>query len=178
MIDSVIWKEKLEQDLYSIKKRLAQRRWSYRSMVLFERELTLVFFSIRSLIDAGKLTDATAQKEFECFTYPNLGKVVDDYSKYWPTENFDFSAGIAKKLTLRFLTNQFIHAYVIQPKFSKNGSVTGVLLCSDHEKQSMLIEIATTSAISIIQSVVDDEIKSIHLTRDNKTTELRKTKIS
>jgi hypothetical protein len=177
MIDSVIWKEKLEQDLCFLKKRLAQRNWSYRSIVLFERELTLIFFSIRALIDAGKLTDITAQKEFECVTYPNLGKVVDDFTKYWPIENYDFSAGISKNFSLQFLTNQFIHAYVLWPKFSEKGQVLGVLLCSDREKQSSLIEITTTSAISIVQNVIDDEINSIHLARDKKTNELRKTKI-
>ncbi len=177
MIDSVIWKEKLERDLSSLKKRLTQRRWSYRYMVLFERELTLLFFSIRALIDAGKLTDVTAQKEYECVTYPNPGKIIDDYSKYWVMENFDFAAGISKKFSLRFLTNQFIHAYVIWPKFTNNGSVTGVLLCSDREKQISIIEVTTVSAISIVQSVIDDEIKSIHMTLDSKTDELRKTKI-
>lgn len=177
MIDSVIWKEKLQQDLFSLKKRLVQRRWSYKSLVLFEREITLVFFSIRALIDAGKLTDATAKKEYECITYSNLGKVVDEYSKYWTEENFDLSAGISKKLSLRFLTNQLIHAYVIRPKFSNNGSVIGILVCSDFEKQSILIEITTTLVISIVQSVIDDEIKSIRMDRDAKTHELRKTDV-
>jgi len=112
MIDSVIWKEKLEQDLCALRKRLHQRRWSYRSMVLFERELTLIFFSIRALIEAGKLTDRTSHKEYKFLTYPNKGKFVDDYTKYHVEELFDLDSGVEKRLSLKILTHQFVHAYV------------------------------------------------------------------
>ena len=39
-------------------------------------------------------------------------------------------------------------------------------------------EITTVAAISILQSVIDDEVKSVTMERDKKTHELRKTKIS
>ena len=110
MIDSVIWKEKLEQDARTLKNRLIQRRWTERSVVLFERELMLTFFSIRALIEAGKLTDRTSHKEYRFITYPNKGKVVDDNTKYDIDEMFDLDSGIEKKLSLKLLTHQFIHA--------------------------------------------------------------------
>ena len=178
MIDSVIWKEKLEQDLSSLKKRLRQHRWSYKSAVLFERELTLIFFSIRSLIDAGKLTDTLAQKEYQCTTYPNIGKTVDELSKYSPNESFNLDGGINKQLSLRFLTNQFIHAYVILLGFSEIGCVASVLLCSDREKSEMLIEFPISTVVNIVQDVVRDDIKSIYYRRNKKTGELRKVQIS
>jgi len=177
MIDSIIWKEKLEQDLYILRKRLNQRRWSYRSMVLFERELTLIFFSIRAMIEAGKLTDRTSHKEYKFLIYPNKGKIVDDYTKYHIRELFDLDTGIEKRLSLKILTHQFVHAYVIFPEFSVEGNVVGVLLCSDWEKKNILIQLRTSLAIEIIENVIADEIKSMHMEWNQKTGELRKVKI-
>ncbi|MCG3142238.1 MAG: hypothetical protein HDKAJFGB_03646 [Anaerolineae bacterium] len=177
MIDSVIWKEKLEQDLNTLQKRLNQRRWSYRSMVLFERELTLIFFSIRALIEAGKLTDRISHKEYKFITYPNMGKIVDDYTKYHVRELFDFDSGTEKNISLKLLTHQFVHAYVIFPEFSPDGDVIGILLCSDWEKKNILIQLRTSLAIQIVENVIADEIKEMHMVRNEKTGELRKVKI-
>jgi len=174
MIDSVIWKEKLEQDVRILKKRLNQRHWTDKSVVLFERELMLTFFSIRALIEAGKLTDRTSHKEYKFITYPNKGKVVDDYTKYDIGEVFDLHSGTEKKLSIKLLTHQFVHAYVIFTEFSEEGNVIGVLLCSDWEKKNILIQLPISLAIEIIEDVVDDEIKEIQLERSDKTGELRK----
>ncbi|HNQ94147.1 MAG TPA: hypothetical protein PKK96_12200 [Anaerolineales bacterium] len=177
MIDSVIWKEKLEQDVRALRKRLSQRRWTERSVVLFERELTLSFFSIRALIEAGKLTDRTSHKEYEFIAYPNIGKVVDEISKYDIDKVFDLDSGIGSKLTLKLLTHQFIHAYIIFTEFSKEGNVAGVLLCSDWEKKNSLIKLPIDLAIEIIEDVIADEIKEMYMARSEKTGELRKVKI-
>jgi len=40
-----------------------------------------------------------------------------------------------------------------------------------------LIQLRTSLAIEIIENVIADEIKSVHLERNKKTGELRKTKI-
>ena len=177
MIDSVIWKEKLEQDVRLLRKRLNQLHWTERSVVLFERELMLAFFSIRALIEAGKLTDGTSHKEYKFKTYPNKGKIVDDYTKYDIDEVFDLHSGLEKKLSLKLLTHQFVHAYVISTEFSEEGKVIGVLLCSDWEKKNILIQLPVSLAIEIIEDVIFDEVKSIQYERSDKTGELRKAKI-
>ncbi len=177
MIDSVIWKEKLEQDVRILKKRLNQRHWTDRSVVLFERELMLTFFSIRALIEAGKLTNRTSRNEYRFITYPNKGKIVDDYTKYDIDEVFDLCAGTEKKLSLKLLTHQFVHAYVISAEFSEKGKVIGVLLCSDWEKKNTLIQLPINLAIEIIEDVITDEISLIQFERAEKTRELRKAKI-
>ena len=177
MIDSVIWKEKLEQDARTLKNRLIQRRWTERSVVLFERELMLTFFSIRALIEAGKLTDRTSHKEYRFITYPNKGKVVDDNTKYDIDEMFDLDSGIEKKLSLKLLTHQFIHAYVIFTEFSDEGKAVGVLLCSDWEKKNVLIQLPISLAIKVIEDVIADEIRGILRNRNKKTGELRNVKI-
>ena len=71
----------------------------------------------------------------------------------------------------------FIHAYVIFPDFSEEGNVAGVLLCSDWEKKNSLIKLPIDLAIEIIEDVIADKIKQMHIVRNEKTGELRKTKI-
>jgi hypothetical protein len=177
MIDSVIWKEKLEQDVRILRKRLTQRHWAERSVVLFERELMLSFFSIRALIEAGKLTDKTSHKEYRFITYSNKGKIVDDYTKYDIDKVFDLYSPVEKKLSLKLLTHQFVHAYVISTEFSEEGKIIGVLLCSDWEKKNILIQLPISLAIEIIEDVIADEISSIQFERSAKSGELRKVKI-
>ena len=177
MIDSVIWKEKLKQDVSTLRKRLLQRRWSGRSIVLFEQELMLIFFSIRALIEAGKLTDRSSHKEYTLKTYPNKGIIVDEITKYDIDEVFDLDSGTENILTLKLLTNQFIHTYVISTEFSDEGKVAEVLLCSDWEKMDRLIQLPIGLAIEIIDDVIADEIHEMHMVRDKKSGELRKVKI-
>ena len=177
MIDSEIWKEKLEQDVAVLRKRLNQRRWSGKSITLFERELMLIFFSIRVLIEADKLTDRTSQKEYTLTMHPNKGRVIDDLSKYDIDKAFDIDSRIENKLTLKLQTQQFIHAYVICAYSSENGSVAGVLLCSDWGKRNYLIRLPIDLAIEIIEDVIADEIHEMHSVRDKKSGELRKIKI-
>ncbi|MBT3320688.1 MAG: hypothetical protein HN392_00195 [Anaerolineae bacterium] len=177
MIDSVIWKEKLEQDARTVRNRLIQCRWTERSIVLFERELMLTFFSIRALIEARNLTDRTSHKEYRFITYPNKGKIVDDNTKYDIDENFDLDSGIEKNISLKLLTHQFIHAYVIFTEFSDEGKAVGILLCSDWEKKNSLIQLPISLAIKIIDDVIADKISSIQLHRNEKTGELRKIKV-
>lgn len=177
MIDSVIWKEKLERDVSTLRKKLLQRRWSGRSIVLFERELMLIFFCIRALIEAGKITDRTSHKEYTLKTYPNRGIVVDEITKYDIDEIFDLDSGKEKILTLKLLTNQFIHTYVISTEFSEEGKVAEVLLCSDWEKKYRLIQLPIGLVIEIVEDVIADEIHEMHMVRDKKSGELRKFKI-
>jgi len=177
MINSVIWKEKLEQDICALRKRLNQRHWSERSVVLFERELMLICFSIRALIEARKLTDRISHREYELVTHSNKGRIVDDYTKYDVDELFDLDSGIEKKLSLKLLAHQFVHAYVIVTEFSEEGKAIGVLLCSNWEKKNILIRLPISLAIEIVKDVIADEISSMHLERSEKTAELRKVKI-
>lgn len=179
MIDSVIWKEKLKQGVNTLQKKLDKRRWSSRAVVLFERELMLMFFSVRALIEAGKLTltDRISYKEYKFLTYPNKGEIVDDITKYDIDELFDLSAGAERNLSLKILTHQFVHAYIIDTEFSPQGNVIGVLLCSGWKKDNFLVRVPIRVIIEILQEVISDEITSAHLKRSTKTGELRKVKI-
>lgn len=177
MIDSVIWKEKLKQDLRALKKRQSQKRWSNRSFILFERELILAFFSIRKLIESRKVTDRVANRKYKCKTYPNKGMIVDELSKYDLEENFDFESEEEKSFSLTFLANQFIHAYVLFPDFSDDGKILGILLCSDWEKHNSLIQIKIEDAISMVEDVINDYVRFIRTERDPDSGELHKTEI-
>lgn len=137
----------------------------------------LTFFSIRALIEAGKLTDRTSQRKYKFITYPNKGKIVDDYTKYDIDEIFELNSGVEKELSLKLLTHQFVHAYVIFTEFSEEGNAIGVLLCSDWEKKNVLIRLPIRKAIKIIEDVIADKVSSMHFERNEKTGELRKVKI-
>ena len=110
-------------------------------------------------------------------TYPTLHKTVDDITKYDVDEIFDLGAATSQRISLRALTNQFIHAYVIVTEFAEDGNLIGVLLCSDWEKNDTLIQIPIKLAIEIVEDVITDDITSIHSVRNPRTGEMRKVSI-
>ena len=174
MIDIYIWKDKLAQDLRTLKKRAIQRNWFERPIVLFERELILIFFSIRVLIEAKKISSKTWNKQYNCMAFPNKGKIVDDWTKYHFDELFDLDSGEEKRYSLKFLTNQFVHAYAIFTEFTEEGEIVGVLLFSDREKQNFIIQMRLDTAIEIVEDVISDEYTNFVIERDPKTGERKK----
>jgi len=61
MLESHCWKEYLSRIAKRLDRWKTQRRWSERSICIFERDILIAFFCIRKLIEAGKLTVSHGQ---------------------------------------------------------------------------------------------------------------------
>jgi hypothetical protein len=73
MIESYYWKRHLLNAARKLELRMRQRVWRDSSITLFERELMIVFFCIRKLIEAKKLTDACERRKIVAWRFQNQG---------------------------------------------------------------------------------------------------------
>jgi hypothetical protein len=126
MIESHYWKPKLLDAARKLERRRAQKTWSIRSIVLFERELMLTFFCIGKLIEAKKLTDACEGNRIIAHRFSNRGGRSDLMSLIELHKVYDMSSGDRRNLTIGFVSNQLIHSYFIFPAFSRRHRLNGV----------------------------------------------------
>ena len=158
MIESYYWKQKLLEAVRKLEHRKLQKTWAIRSIVLFERELMLVFFCIRKLIEAKKLTDACERRKIQVHRFPNRGGRSDLMSLVEFEKVYDMSSGNRKNLTIGFVSNQLIHSYFIFPAFSRRHRLNGIWVTSDFERYKALYRIPISSLVSAIRYVAADQI--------------------
>lgn len=161
MIESYYWKQKLLEAARKLERRRLQKTWATRSIVLFERELMLVFFCIRKLIEAKKLTDACDRRTIRVHRFPNLGGRSDLSSFIEFDKVYDMSSGKEKDLTIGFVSNQLIHSYLIFPAFSRRHRLNGVWVTSDFERYRAVYRVPIASLVSAIRHVATDQIRGL-----------------
>lgn len=161
MIESYYWKQKLRKAAAKLEHRRRQKTWPIRSIVLFERELMLVFFCIRKLIEAKKLTDECERRKIPTYRFPNRGGRSDLTSLAEFENVYDMSAGNRKDFTVGFVSNQLIHSYFIFPAFSRRRRLSGVWVTSDFERYKALYRIPIGPLISAIRHVAADQISEL-----------------
>lgn len=155
---------------------MRQRRWSARSIWLFEREIELNLFSVRRLAEARKLTDRCVNKQYDCYSFKNIGQPVDELTRVEFWELFNLDRGTKAAVKFSYVAHQFIHSYVIFP-FFEGDFLAGFYVCSDYTKNSLIFLIHMSTIKEIFLDVINDEIRSILTEPNPKTREFRKTKI-
>ncbi len=177
IIDANIWKFKLNCYLPRLERRIKQRRWTDRSICLFERELEINHFSVRRLAEAEKLTDRCITKLYDCQIFKNVKQPVDDISRVEFRELFDLNRGEKASVVFNIIANQFIHGYIICP-FWEEKLLSGFLVCSDIKKTKSIFFFSLKCLKQVFLDVINDEIFRIETRRNVKTGEFRKTQIS
>jgi len=163
MIESYYWKHKLLDAARKLERRRAQKAWSIRSIVLFERELMLTFFCIRKLIEVKKLTDACERNRIVAHRFPNRGGRSDFMSLIEFHKVYDMSSGDRMNLTIGFVSNQLIHSYFIFAVFSRRHRLNGVWVTSDFERCKALYRIPLDSLVAAIRAVAADQIRRLRM---------------
>jgi len=164
-IDSRCWKASLARLAQKLKRRCLQRRWSNWSADLLFLEVNMAFLCIRKLIEMRKLTDRTRLLEVKCEIYKNR-KAVNFLNAASVDRLYDFSTKRRSRLGLQECANQIIHSYVWSLLLQSDGSIRGILVCSDRGRQRGLYLIAISEIVRIIGKVAADEVKEMSMTRD------------
>jgi hypothetical protein len=154
--ESSYWKNDLGERAAWLRKRLSQKRWLEASFARLEQSVMLGFYSIRKLIEARKLSDATISHQVSLATYPWAGKPVTLLNWHKLGELYDLDACQPITRDVRFLCNQFIHSYVFLPVFDDNELLHGLFIASDHERNRTVYEIAVLQIINLFELIGND----------------------
>ena len=155
---SIYWKKPLLRLANKLTKWQAPQIWDEPDLVGLEKDLFIAFYSIRKLIDAKKLTDATAGMMVNVSIYPDKGKDVTLMNWHRLEDLYDFASKKAEQRELLFICNQIIHSYVSMPVINEDGVFESILFCSDFERNKNLYCVDRTELISVFRVVVKDTV--------------------
>lgn len=154
--ESEYWKKPLLRLAGKLNRWSTPRVWTEQELVSIEKDVFIAFYSIRKLIDAKKLSDSTEAMMISVNMFPGKGKNVTLLNWHKIDSLYDFSSSNDGNRDLRFISNQVIHSYVFLPDIKEDGSLGGILFCSDRERNKNLFRLDVAELIKILRIVGKD----------------------
>lgn len=165
--ESAFWKDDILRRSADLRKRVSQRRWPEASLARLEQSLMLGFYAVRKLIEAKKLSDATANQTLSLARYPlRPGKRVTHMNWHRVEELYDISAPRDESRDVLQICNQVIHSYVFVLGFADTGGFANVLFASDRARHDGIFLITAQQIIDLFDAVGTDYPASTQMTWD------------
>lgn len=120
----------------------------------FEKDIFLAAYSIRKLMDAGKICDELVNLKVNIRVY-KAKRTVTRLNWYKIEENYESEYKNIKKY-LRTICNTFIHSYCFIPSFNKNNNFTCVYFNSADKKDVEIYSITLKELASIFEKIGSD----------------------
>lgn len=142
-----------------------------RKEYIAERDLLLSAFIVRTLFEAGKLSDEMAGYELNIVSYPatpkNTNNLMPLLRRVPGDDLYDYDRPSQLSITGRRFVNQLIHAAVIPCfDFGDNIRPAAFMVVSDRFAQECLYRCELDVWVKFVREVVHDEVNSFHETWD------------
>jgi len=132
-----------------------ERSLSDKNLIDIEKTILMGFYSIRKLVDAHKLSNATQEMKINIFTYPNINNVtLMNWHKIH--ELYNLSEENIEQRRISFVYNQLIHSYVFMVDDNDDGGFSGIFFSSDTQRNKTLFKITADELIRIFNTVGSD----------------------
>lgn len=168
MIESCYWK----QDLLVLARRLRSgrkaKRITEKQAVLFEKDLMTAFFWIRKLIEAHKTSSKTRTYRAKAYLAPRTKNKRNLVNLHDVDTLYNFGKEKRTDIKIDFIANQFIHSFTIYPYREPGKYWSGVIVCSDFQKEKGLLRIEISELSKIFEVVGSDRPHSVITKYDNK----------
>ena len=169
MIDeSSYWKRDLLNEARSLEKRKRQKRWPDAALARCEQTVMLGFYSIRKLVESGKLTDRTANHSVRVQSYSSNGNTVHFMNRHRIEEIYEMETPEARSVPLLFLCNQVIHSYTCILLLGPDAGLHGILVTSDRQRSNELLQVDVDDIVDVFRRVGNDEVVSMEGSRPSK----------
>jgi hypothetical protein len=154
--ESEYWKEPLLKLASKLVRWKKPREWTERELVSIEKDVFVALYSIRKLMDAKKLSNATEVMSVSVSIYPSEGKDVTIYNWERIDHLYNLEVENLSQRDLRFVCNQIIHSYVFIPDIDEHGIFQAIMFCSDRERNINLFGIGVDDLIDTLRVVGKD----------------------
>ena len=167
-IDSAFWKTELFPVTEEIERLSKFSKFNTRLADMFEKQVMLALFSVRTLIERSKLSQELLLERIDVTAYPKrTSKPVTWLNSHDIDELYDVDAPKPKQITAGFLCNQVIHSYILLP-LHKDGAFTDILVCSDYKKNQWLYRVPVKRIIKLLNDVAFDYASRMDITYNPK----------
>ena len=138
-----------------------------RKEYIAERDLLLSAFIVRTLFEAGKLSDEMTDYELSIVSYPatskNTNKLMPLLRRIPGDDLYDYDRPSQLNIPGRWFVNQLIHAAVIPCfDFGDNTRPAAFMVVSDRFAQECLYRCELDVWVKFVREVVHDEVNSVH----------------
>lgn len=171
--DSNTWKRDLARRSKALLRRRSQKRWREDSRAAVERDVFVIAYSIRKLLDARKLSDEVESMTLPVLEYASRGKPIDFMNWDKIEDLFEMSDPSHSQWGLRALCNQFVHSQVFMTALGDHGGLEGLFVTSERDRNKRLLFVQIDDYIGAIEEVAEDDIVSMSTRRDATTGEMR-----
>ena len=111
-------------------------------MVLYERQILLVAFQVRTLLERPKLSTEASNRTMPATRYQKVGrKPVTRMNLGALDGHFALARPTPTSLPASQLCNQIIHHYIMFAQSQKPGLFTNLLVVSDYKRNECLFDI-------------------------------------
>ena len=160
------WKRYLARCVNGLRRRRQQRRWTEASCAAIERDIFLSAYAVRKLLDAGKVSDEVESGPLRAVAHPPRGCTADVMNWHRIDDLYDLSTHTEVDLSLRDFCNQVVHSFVFSLSIAASGGLAGFFVASDREKERRLLYFSIDTVADALLRVADDDIVTLHVSRD------------
>ncbi|GAS81161.1 hypothetical protein [Paenibacillus amylolyticus] len=153
--ESSYWKEDLLKLSDKINKVYLSTAYDDDMLVEFEKDIMIVMYSVRKLVEAKKLSANTEQIQLQVKSFRNR-KNVTRLNWHRIQELYDLDLTSNESIKASYLYNQIIHSYIFLVSLNEEGIVEGFYFTSDRTRNQKLFYIALRQLDRYINIVGND----------------------
>lgn len=160
------WRRELIGIGTRLEKRYSQKRWSDGTRFNIEKDIFVAFFAIRKLLDGNHVDHLVAQSNWTVTAYPALFGANPSPDPKTFAKNYELSKGAPKRMTLREICNQFIHAGTFSPFVPFGQNMVGIFFSSDWDMSTCLHYLPLVGVMAIVTSVGKNRVVTKAVSHD------------
>jgi hypothetical protein len=138
MIESYYWREDLLDHARRLRPVKNPKRWSERALVIFEKELMISFYIVRTLLERDKTSKKSDDYRVSVRCVPWNGRSLTKLNYFDIERLYSFDREFDDKISVKHLANQFIHSRAIFAIRDKTRNWSEIMLCSDLQAKNVL----------------------------------------
>jgi len=171
ILESHVWKNELNKDLQTVKRRLHKAKISWEqkdrelATVSIEKFAFMSAFIVRKLIESKKLSDEfeSMSVQVQEFRQDNLEPTIHFMNRHRIDKFYDLENGSKTALPVVKICHAFIHSFVFEIAIDNDAaSIDGIFFNSDKTKDEKVYFIQLKNYLQVIETAIKDEIIQTH----------------
>jgi hypothetical protein len=150
------WKRELLGDA-DVLERWLQKPLTERRGFIIEKKVFLAAYTMRKLLQAGKLSTARLERSIGCKLYPARSGVPPRRVSSYLDGYYDFSAASLVQVPARKLLDMIIHSFIFAEGLDDTHRVASFLVTSDVTREHGLWDVPFASFLRIMRKVGRDD---------------------
>lgn len=154
--ESHFWKEEIGRIAKRMRARATQKRWPAKSEAKVEIDVFFVFYAIRKLLEAQKLSIHFTELKLPVKAFLSVSHTYRR-NRHRLEEGFDLENPNEEELELRELCNQIVHSYIFSiVRDEETRGLSGIVFCSDKKRNQKMYYLELSSLTQLLDEIAND----------------------